>query len=367
MVNVRKLLENSNITAVCPALASRIRWDEPMAGHTTFKLGGPADCFVEPETSRELVFLLEFAYGASIPVSIVGGGSNLLVSDLGIRGIVISLARFDRIERVETGTASKNARDGLPSGMMRDASAPSGCLTSASAPGAGSVSGDTILVRSGAGASMEQLVEWCVGRGIAGLERFAGLPGSVGGAAFMNARCYERSVSDSFFRADVLYFRAGRCTIEEKGFDPAEWDYKRSPFQERDGSDPSRVGCRAAIVLSVTFSLSPGDPGWIRAEMDKYVKDREEKGHFRFPSAGSMFKNNHAFGKPSGKIIDEAGLRGFRIGGAEVAPWHGNLVINAGNATAGEVKTLVDEVRSRVRAGTGFDLEPEVIMAGDWQ
>ncbi len=318
-----------------------------MAGHTTFKLGGPADCFAEPETGSELVFLLEVAYRDAIPVSIVGGGSNLLVSDLGIRGIVISLARFGRIERL----------DG------RDAFASPGCLKSASATD----SGEPILVKSGAGASMEALVEWCADRGIAGLERFAGLPGSVGGAAFMNARCYERSVSDAFFRAEVLYFRAGRCTIEEKGFDPAEWDYKRSPFQDRNGSDPSRIGERAAIVLSVTFSLAPGDPGWIRAEMDKYVKDREEKGHFRFPSAGSMFKNNHAFGKPSGKIIDEAGLRGFRIGGAEVAPWHGNLVINSGNATAGEVKTLVDEVRARVAAKTGFELEPEVIMAGDWR
>ncbi len=346
MINVRKLLENSNITDVCPALASRIRWDEPMASHTTFKLGGPADCFVEPETGSELVFLLEFAHRASLPVSIVGGGSNLLVSDLGIRGIVISLARFDRIERVDA----------------RDVLATQGCLTCGSAPG----SGETVLVKAGAGAPMEALVEWCAGRGIAGLERFAGLPGSVGGAAFMNARCYERSVSDAFFRAEVLYFRAGRCTIEETGFDPAEWDYKRSPFQDRDGPDPSMIGERAAVVLSVTFSLASGDPGWIRGEMDRYLKDREDKGHFRFPSAGSMFKNNHAFGKPSGKIIDEAGLRGFRIGGAEVAPWHGNLVINAGNATAGEVKTLVDEVRSRVRAGTGFELEPEVIMAGDW-
>ena len=347
MVNVRKLLENSNITAAWPGLAARLRFDEPMRLHTTFKIGGPADCFAEPENSSELVALLDFAREAGVPVSVIGGGSNLLVADRGIRGLVVSLARLcgvERVERVESGDSVSVSGKPLPS-----------------------LNEQSVIVRSGAGASMEALVAWCADRGIAGLERFAGLPGSVGGAAYMNARCYERSVSDVFFLAEVLCFRDGRYRIEEKAYIQADWDYKKSPFQKRNGVDQARIDETADILLSVSFRLSLGDVESIRSQMAAYVKDRECKGHFRFPSAGSMFKNNHAFGKPSGKIIDDSGLRGFRVGDAQVAPWHGTIVINAGNATAAEVKALVDEVRARVRALTGFELEPEVIMAGDWE
>ena len=344
MVNVRKLLENSNITAAWPGLTARLRFDEPMRLHTTFKIGGPADCFAEPENSSELVALLDFAREAGVPVSVIGGGSNLLVADRGIRGLVVSLARLCGVERVESGDSVSVSGKPLPS-----------------------LNEQSVIVRSGAGASMEALVAWCADRGIAGLERFAGLPGSVGGAAYMNARCYERSVSDVFFLAEVLCFRDGRYRIEEKAYIQADWDYKKSPFQKRNGVDQARIDETADILLSVSFRLSLGDVESIRSQMAAYVKDRECKGHFRFPSAGSMFKNNHAFGKPSGKIIDDSGLRGFRVGDAQVAPWHGNIVINAGNATAAEVKALVDEVRARVRALTGFELEPEVIMAGDWE
>ena len=333
MNNVRKLLENSNITKEWPALASRISYDELMSAHTTFKIGGPADCFARPRTRAELSALIDFFTANTIPVSVLGGGSNLLVADRGIRGAVISLAGFDAIERIDS--------------------------TPPAAP-------DALLVRSGAGVAMNDLVEWCAARSFGGLERFAGLPGSVGGAVFMNARCYETSVSDVFFRAECLYFRDGGYTIEERPFDPAEWDYKRSPFQWRSGPDPLLLGENAQIVLSAVLHLKAGDERAIRSEMETYVRDRACKGHFRYPSAGSMFKNDRAFGKPSGKIIDEAGLCGLRIGDAQIAPWHGNILVNVGNATASDVRALVDEVRRQVLEKTGFDLEPEVIMAGDW-
>ena len=349
MVNVRKLLENSNITAACPGLAARLRFDEPMRLHTTFKIGGPADCFAEPESPGELIALLDLTRDSGLPVSVIGGGSNLLVADRGIRGLVISLARLCGIERVDSA-------GGNVAGVGNVAVESLHALDDRS-----------VFVRSGAGATMDALVSWCADRGIAGLERFAGLPGTVGGAAYMNARCYERSVSDVFFRAEVLCFRDGRYTIEEKALNRADWDYKKSPFQTRNGVDQARIDETAVILLSVSFRLARGDVESIQSQMAAYVKDRECKGHFRFPSAGSMFKNDHAFGKPSGKIIDDSGLCGFRVGDAQVAPWHGNFVINAGNATAAEVKALVDEVRARVRALTGFELEPEVIMSGDWE
>lgn len=364
MVNVRKLLENSNITAAWPGLTARLRFDEPMRLHTTFKIGGPADCFAEPESSNELIALLNLARASRVPVSVIGGGSNLLVSDRGIRGLVVSLARMCGIERINPDDFADIADiAGGNTAIVAD-----GVAVTSGVGGALQAADDRpVFVRSGAGATMEALVAWCAERGIAGLERFAGLPGTVGGAAYMNARCYERSVSDVFFRAEVLCFRDGRYRIEDKAFIQADWDYKKSPFQIRNGVDQARIDETADILLSVSFRLALGDVESIRSQMAAYVKDRECKGHFRYPSAGSMFKNNHAFGKPSGKIIDDSGLCGFRVGDAQVAPWHGNIVINAGNATAAEVKALVDEVRARVRALTGFELEPEVIMAGDWE
>jgi len=349
MNNVRKLWENSNITALHPGLAASVRFDEPMSAHTTFRVGGPADLLASPSNAAELVAVIDLFTINDIPVSILGGGSNLLVSDKGIRGAVVTLDAFNASGRLhEAGSAPARAATVLPSGTAGDPS-PSG-----------------ILVRSGAGASMKELTEWCLTESLSGVERFAGLPGSVGGAVFMNARCYERSVSDVFFAAELLHFRSGGCTLETRAFDPADWDYKKSPFQRRTGADPLILADDTLLILAATFSLQPGEGPKIREEMDGWIRDRELKGHFRFPSAGSMFKNNHAFGKPSGKIIDEAGLRGFRIGDAQVAPWHGNIVINAGTARAADLRALVEEVRERVFKATGFALESEVIIAGDW-
>lgn len=337
MNNVRKLWENSNITVRYPELGACVLFDEPMSAHTTFKVGGPADLFVSPSSTEELCAVFDLFREARVPVSLVGGGSNLLVSDRGIRGAVVSLLSFNAIACLDT---------------PQDSVSPP-------------VSG-RIFVRAGAGASMKDLTEWCASSGLSGLERFAGLPGSVGGAVFMNARCYETSVSDVFFAAEVMHFGNGRYRIEESKFDPDGWSYKKSPFQERTGTDSLVLEDKASVILSAVFMLSSGVESRIREEMEKYVRDREDKGHFRFPSAGSMFKNNHAFGKPSGKLIDEAGLRGFRIGDAQVAPWHGNFVINAGNARAEDLRLLVTEVQRRVFAATGFLLEPEVIFAGEW-
>jgi len=333
MINVRKLWENSNITARFPGLAARARLDEPMREHTTFKVGGPADIFVEPVCVEELIAIVGLFSSEGVPVSVLGGGSNLLVADRGIRGAVVSLSRLDSI-------TVPSPPDGFPPGL--------------------------VPVRVGAGRSMNSLTEWCADRDLAGLERFAGLPGSVGGAVFMNARCYDIAIADVFFAAECLQFGTEGCTIQHAGLVPGEWAYKASPFQRREGPDPLVLSPGSRIVLSVDLALRPGKGDGIRAEMERYARDRTDKGHFRYPSAGSMFKNNRDFGSPSGKIIDEVGLRGFRIGDAQVAPWHGNFVINLGSATAADLRELVDKVRQRVFESTGFMLESEVILAGEW-
>ena len=322
MNNVRKLWEKCNIAREFPRLAERVRFDEPMTLHTTFRVGGPADFYVEPDSVEELTALLSFFHEESVPVWITGGGSNLVISDHGLRGACVSLAAFRSISLQDT------------------------------------------LVSAGAGLPVDELVSWCAERGLSGLEQFAGLPGTVGGAVYMNARCYDRSVSDVFFRAEVLVFHEGRYTVEVVDRKEEEWGYKKSPFQDC-GPKPDRG--TPPVVLSAVFSVVPADQKTIRDVMDRCVRDREEKGHFRYPSAGSMFKNNRAFGKSSGQIIDEAGLRGFTVGGAQVAPWHGNLIINRGNASAEDIRRLVEQVRTAVYEKTGFLLETEVVFAGEWQ
>lgn len=342
MITVRKLWENSNITDRYPGLAFRSRFDEPMSAHTTFRVGGPADLLVSPASVDELCAIINLFNDSPIPVSILGGGSNLLVSDRGIRGVVVSLDELHSIERLKPDQLSPDQQS------------------------AGTSLSEKIVVRSGAGASMNQLTDWCAEQSLSGLERFAGLPGSVGGAAFMNARCYELSVSDVFFSAEVLSFRGGSCIIEEICYDLDDWDYKKSPFQDKNSADSLLFGENDRIILSVSFSLGSGNAEQIRKEMNTYITDREEKGHFKFPSAGSMFKNNRAFGMPSGKIIDEAGLRGYQVGDAQVAPWHGNIIINRGNARAEDLRLLVTNIQKQVFDKTGFLLEKEVIFAGEW-
>lgn len=318
MNNVRKIWENCNIQEKFPRLS--VRFDEPMARHTTFRVGGPADLYAEPVSAEELVALLSWCTAEHLPVCITGGGSNLVIADRGFRGACISLMSFRSV----------------------------------------SVNDERTLVSVGAGFPVDELVSWCAERSLSGIEQFAGLPGTVGGAVYMNARCYDRSVSDVFFGAEVLSFIDGRYTVVREDRHEEAWGYKKSPFQA------AASGKEAPVVLSAVFRVAPGDPAAIRQTMEQCVRDREQKGHFRFPSAGSMFKNNRAFGKSSGQIIDEAGLRGFAVGDAQVAPWHGNLVINRGRARAEDIRRLVDEVRDTVFRKTGFSLETEVVFAGEW-
>jgi UDP-N-acetylmuramate dehydrogenase len=203
---------------------------------------------------------------------------------------------------------------------------------------------------------MDRAAELAADAGLSGLEFMAGMPGTVGGGVWMNARCYEREIADALVETWVLDFSKtatnGPLAVPA---DRAAFGYKRSPFQNRPW-----------LILSAVFELRPGDTGEIRAQMEAYRRDREAKGHYRFPSAGSAFKNNRGFGKPTGKIIDELGLRGLRIGGAQVAPFHGNIIINIGGAKAADIRALVDEVGAQVKTAAGLVLEPEILFVGDW-
>lgn len=310
------------------------RYDEPMYRHTTFKAGGPADLWIRP--GRDIfpeyaAALLKAASREEVPVFILGAGANILVSDRGIRGIVLDTASWRGIgKREDRGTS----------------------------PGAG------FSVRVCSGTSVDGLVDRLTIRGLSGLEFLAGMPGLVGGALWMNARCYEKSVSDVLLETEIIdcdgAYDSPRDNPEALNrlwvpFKAEDFGYKKSPFQNRK-----------VLILSARFAVTFRNAAEIRKEAMEHRRDREEKGHYRYPSAGSAFKNNRAFGAPAGKIIDDLGLRGLRSGDAQVAPWHGNIFINTGHASAADIRSLMDEVKRRVKEERGFDLESEVIFAGDW-
>lgn len=201
---------------------------------------------------------------------------------------------------------------------------------------------------------MSSVVDFCTEHVLSGLEVFAGIPGTAGGALYMNTRCFNVSVSDVLVSAEYL----DPDSLEQipYRFSAADWEYKKSPFQST-----GRIITKA--VFKATQLPETAKDG-IETKCRSYISERVNKGHFRYPSAGSVFRNNRTFGKPSGEIIDEAGLCGYRIGGAQVAPWHGNFIINSGNATETDIRTLVDYIINTVKEKTGFTLQPEIIFCG---
>jgi UDP-N-acetylmuramate dehydrogenase len=304
------------------------RFQEPMSEHTSFKVGGPADLWIRPQGEifpEYAALLLEEARREGIPVFILGGGANILVSDRGIRGIVL-----------DTGAYRGELGPGKGETPLHPPADPDP------------------LTGFAAGTSIDEALEAAASGGLSGLEFLAGMPGSVGGALWMNARCYERSVSDLLTAAEYLDGDTGRREI--LAVRREEFGYKRSPFQGKNW-----------LILGGSFALEPRPEGDIRAEMAEHRRDREEKGHYRYPSAGSAFKNNHLFGMPTGKIIDQLGLRGLSEGDAQVAPWHGNIIINRGKARAEDIRRLVERIKTAVKEALGLDLETEILFTGDWQ
>ena len=303
--NVEKTAEKINIRG-------SLRQKEPMSAHTSFRIGGPADLYAVPEDQEDLVRLLEQADALELPRFILGGGANILVADAGIRGLVIDMASFT--ER-----------------KIRDAT-----------------------LSAGAGLPISDAAEEASRAGLSGLEFIYRMPGSTGGALWMNARCYGSSIVD--VTAQVVYLdRSYRLAALSPAAGEGGFSYKYSPFQHNGG-----------IILRADFSLAPGDPERITAQMEEVAADRDEKGHFQYPSAGSVFKNNRAFGIPTGKLLDELGMRGLRRGDAQIAPFHGNLIVNHGSASAEDVRWLVETAQRTVFDKRGLVLEPEIRFIGEW-
>jgi UDP-N-acetylmuramate dehydrogenase len=299
--------------------ADRVRANAPLAPLTTFKVGGPADVLFEPQTAEEIVDALKIAHAHGAPVTVLGGGSNVLIGDRGIRGLVIR----------PRGGAVRPVGDHL--------------------------------VRADAAVTINGLVRWTINRGYAGLEAWAGTPGTVGGAVFGNAHWKRVNIGD-IVESVRLARRDG--TLLQAPADRMEFDY-----------DDSRLKRTGEVALWVAFRVRPGaDPAALRAVARESLAFRKKTQPLESPSAGCIFMNPDTArdrvpdGIPpsAGALVDRAGLKGAALGGARVSPTHANFIINNGTATAGDIKALVERCRSGVEERFGVTLRDEIMCLGDF-
>ena len=285
----------------------RLLRDEPMAAHTTFKVGGPADVFVMPAEADAAAAVVEACREANVPYFVLGCGSDLLVSDEGYRGVIVSLTEG------LTGMSSEGTE-----------------LTCA------------------AGVTLHDAAERACELGLSGLEFACGIPGSVGGACFMNAGAYGGCIADVLKEVRVL---TAESQVRTYGVDELALGYRQS-----------RIADEGMLVLSATFLLTPAESAAIRATMDDLTRQREEKQPLELPSAGSTFKRPE--GHFAGKLIMDAGLKGWQSGGAAVSKKHAGFVVNVGGATAADVHAVISHVQDEVERQFGVRLEPEVRFLG---
>ena len=287
----------------------RVLVDEPMKRHTTFRIGGPADFFLLPSTVDEVRGILEICREEELPYFILGNGSNLLVSDKGYRGVIIQLYRnFSNI----------------------------------------SVEGNEICASSGA--LLSQIAAAARNASLTGFEFAGGIPGTLGGAVFMNAGAYGGELKDVLKEAVVMTEQGEILTL---------------PVEKLDmGYRTSRIKKAGYLVLEARLVLEQGDMDKIRDITKDLTEKRVSKQPLEYPSAGSTFKRPEGYF--AGKLIMDAGLRGYQVGDAQVSEKHCGFVINKGNATAADVLTLIENVREKVREQFGVTLEPEVKFLGEF-
>ena len=283
--------------------ADRILLQEPMKLHTTFRIGGPADCLIYLENEEQLCRIQKYLRLVDAPYTVIGNGSNLLVSDNGYRGIVLVIG--DHMNKIEVKDNYLEAE---------------------------------------AGALMSQVAKAAKEHGLSGLEFAAGIPGTIGGGAVMNAGAYGGEMSQVVTMVTVVN-RNGE--IMELDNSTMEFGYRTSVIQNQP-----------FVVTKVTFRLQPGDPEQIAVKMAELAQKRREKQPLEYPSAGSTFKRPEGYF--AGQLIMEAGLRGYSVGGAKVSEKHCGFIVNTGNATAEDVKDVIWEVQRRVKERFHVDLEPEI-------
>lgn len=282
----------------------KLLFDEPMAKHTSFRIGGPAEVMAFPENADQLAEILKVSTVLDIKPAIIGAGTNILAPDAGLPGLTVCIK--DNLSAVE---------------MV-----------------------DDTHIRASAGATMTKAAVFAANAGLSGLEFAHGIPGSVGGGVYMNAGAYGGEIKDVLASAEVMTYdgKLHTYTAEEMAF-----SYRHSRLEEQPG-----------IVLSAVFTLTPKPADQIRGYMQELAAKRKASQPLDKPSAGSAFKR--PVGGYAAALIDQAGLKGYRVGGAAISEKHAGFAVNLGDATAEDVKTLLRQVSQKVYEKSGIRLEPEV-------
>jgi UDP-N-acetylmuramate dehydrogenase len=293
---------------------SAVKEDEPLSGHTSMKVGGAADFYVIPRDELALIDTIRTLREARVPYYVLGGGTNVVVRDGGFRGAVVEIGR-----RLGDVTVDDGRR----------------------------------ILRAGAGASLSAVAKSAAGAGLSGLEPISGIPGSVGGALFMNAGAYGGEMSQVVTQARVYDAEADRVKV--MNLYEMRLGYRTSVFQERAGQSAPY------IILSVAFALKRKDPAAIKSAMRRYARERNAKQPMDAASAGSFFKRPG--GAYAGALIEQAGMKGASEGAAQVSEKHAGFIVNTGGAKAADVLALAEKVRGAVRKDSGYLLafEPRVI------
>ena len=287
-----------------------ILFDEPMSKHTTFKVGGPAECYIKIDDVRHLRQILKFSKQNHIPITILGNGSNVLVLDGGIKGIVLNI-RFNKIEMMNLDKK--------------------------------------IFANVGSGVKISVFGHLLLKNAIAGFEELSGIPGTIGGAVRMNAGAHGKEFKDIVTTVTCMDYDGNIHQFENEDM---HFEYRRSMLKDTP-----------YIVLEVHMEFQKGEEKDIKEKMEEYATYRKEKQPIEYPSAGSTFKRGTDF--ITAKLIDEAGLKGYHIGGAEVSNKHAGFIINKGNATAKDILKLIEYVKHEVEEKFNKKIELEIEIMGE--
>ena len=305
-MNIKERIENSKLTIS----KEKILFDEPMKKHSTFKIGGPAECLIKIENIQELKEILKWANENSIKITVIGNGSNLLVLDGGIKGITLMM-KLENYEIIENN--------------------------------------EYVQVIAGAGWKLGKLAQIFLQNEISGFEELSGIPGTIGGAVRMNAGAHGKEIKDIIEEVVAIDYQGNKRIFKKEEL---QLGYRTSIFKKEK-----------YIITEVKINLSKGDKEAIKSKMAEYQNYRKEKQPIEYPSAGSTFKRGEDF--LTAKLIDEAGLKGYTIGGAMVSNKHSGFVINKGNATAKDVLELVQYIENEINKRFGKKIELEIEVIGE--
>lgn len=303
-LNIKEILEKSKLNK------ENLYYDEPMAKHTSFKIGGPADVFIKVDNIEELKEILDLSKKNQIPLTIIGNGSNLLVTDKGIRGITAKLNLKDIEIKNENNKQIIKVEAGVPVGLLA-----------------------------------QKLLK----EEITGFEELSGIPGTIGGAVIMNAGAHGKELKDILKKVTAMDYNGN---IHEFTNEECLFSYRNSRFQKEK-----------YIILQATLELEKGNSTEIKGKMDEYMQFRKEKQPIEYPNAGSTFKRGEDF--VTAKLIDEAGLKGYKVGGAQVSEKHAGFIVNVDNATAKDVIELTDYIKEKIEEKFGKKINLEIQIIGE--